>query len=312
MSLAFSIIIATRNRAEVLAQSLTSYLHQTFPVSEYEIIVINDGSTDHTREVVKSFSAGSSNILYCEQEKRGPATARNVGITKAKGKYLFFTGDDIIATGNLLKTHYEALASGRDVAVLGYTPWDPKLKATKFMEFLLREGYQFSYSKLKHKAHAPWYLFYASNISLERKWFTNDLFDASFPYPAWEDCELGFRLTRKGLKIVFNRQALAYHYHCISEEDFYTKTRQAGFSRVYLYQKHPQLMTAKFKCIQSRAAYFVLKGLYKCCNILTFLKLDALRWKIAIWYFAAQGIREGIAASTHGIHTKGEITCCCR
>jgi glycosyltransferase involved in cell wall biosynthesis len=84
-----SIIIPTYNRAKFLAKALDSVLSQTF--RDYEIIVVDDGSTDHTREVLKPYGA---EITYIYQENSGVSAARNTGIQHATGEWIAFLDSD--------------------------------------------------------------------------------------------------------------------------------------------------------------------------------------------------------------------------
>ena len=81
----FSIVIPTYNRASLIPATLQSVFQQTF--TDYEIIIINDGSTDNTQDVLKPFL---SRITYVNQNNQGPGAARNTGIDIAKGEYITF------------------------------------------------------------------------------------------------------------------------------------------------------------------------------------------------------------------------------
>ena len=94
MSDLISIITPTYNRAHLLAQTIASVCAQTYPA--WELIIIDDGSTDNTAEVVKKYTDKDSRIKYFYQENRGVPAARNLGIRNAEGKYLtFLDADDI-------------------------------------------------------------------------------------------------------------------------------------------------------------------------------------------------------------------------
>ena len=86
-----SVIVSTHNRADLLCETLDSILSQTY--ENFELIVVDDGSTDNTEEVVKRHSAGRINYLKIDNWG-GPARPRNIGIEKAKGKYIAFCDDD--------------------------------------------------------------------------------------------------------------------------------------------------------------------------------------------------------------------------
>ena len=85
-----SVIIPTYNRAGMVKEAIESVLKQTY--QDFEIIVVDDGSTDHTREVVESFSHDKIRYLY--QENQRQAVARNYGIREARGKYIAFLDSD--------------------------------------------------------------------------------------------------------------------------------------------------------------------------------------------------------------------------
>ena len=86
-----SVIVTTYNRADLLCETLDSILNQTY--TNFELIVVDDGSVDHTEEVVKKYD--DSRLQYIKTDNwGGPARPRNIGINKAKGKYIAFCDDD--------------------------------------------------------------------------------------------------------------------------------------------------------------------------------------------------------------------------
>ena len=87
---AVSVLIATYNRAHLIRESLESVLAQTF--DDLELLTIDDGSTDHTEEVIRSF--GDPRIRYIRASHRGVAAAFNTGAVRARGRYLAYLGDD--------------------------------------------------------------------------------------------------------------------------------------------------------------------------------------------------------------------------
>ena len=95
-----SVVIPAYNSAEYIAETLESVLAQTF--HDYEIIVINDGSTD-AEQLEKALAPYLHLIRYIKQENRGPSAARNVGISKAAGRYIAFLDSD----DRWLPTHLE-------------------------------------------------------------------------------------------------------------------------------------------------------------------------------------------------------------
>jgi glycosyltransferase involved in cell wall biosynthesis len=103
----FSIIIPTYNRADLIECTIKSVLGQSF--DDFEIIVIDDGSTDNTEKILKKFAAVNFRYFKIENGERG--AARNYGVTKAKGKYVFFLDSDDILFPNHLSRAYEYLTT---------------------------------------------------------------------------------------------------------------------------------------------------------------------------------------------------------
>lgn len=236
-NLSLSVIITTYNRKEILKKCLNALFNQTYDQAQYEIIVIDDGSTDGTEELVKSMAKESPWVLrYFKQEKKGPAAARNVGIKNANGKIALFIGDDIVAAPTLLEEHskWHGQYSDNNVAVLGYLTWSPEIEITPFMRWLENGGPQFHFWQIKDKIEVdPQSYFYTSNISLKREFLlkNNGFFDENFLYAAYEDIELGYRLKRKGLILKYNKDAIAYHHHYTSLRSACRRMIKVGESR---------------------------------------------------------------------------------
>ncbi len=243
--LSLSVVIPTCNRKEVLKKCLDALFRQTYPKSGYEIIVINDGSSDGTDELVGSeINRSPCALRYFKQENKGPAAARNVGIMNANGKIILIIGDDIIAAPTLLEEHANRHKqfSGENVAVLGYVTWSPDLKINPLMEFVEQVGFQFGYPLIKDPDDVPFNFFYTANISLKRKFLLEKgLFDEDFKYPAYEDMELGARLKNKGLRIIYNKNAIGWHYHSYTLKKFCERQKMVGRASEIYSKKYSQL-----------------------------------------------------------------------
>nr|WP_235861570.1 glycosyltransferase [Tersicoccus phoenicis] len=103
-----TVAICTYNRAEFLRESIQSVLAQT--LQDFEIIVVDDGSTDHTREVVEQF--GDPRIRYFYQQQGGISAARNKAADEARGFYTAVHDDDDLMTPWRLERHFQAIHSG--------------------------------------------------------------------------------------------------------------------------------------------------------------------------------------------------------
>jgi glycosyltransferase involved in cell wall biosynthesis len=108
-----SVIIATYNRAQYLAETIDSVLSQTF--RSFELIVVDDGSTDTTRELLHSY--GDRLRFYCQQN-RGPSAARNLGVHHARGEWIAIQDSDDICAPNYLRLLYEAVQANPQLAMV--------------------------------------------------------------------------------------------------------------------------------------------------------------------------------------------------
>lgn len=217
-----SMVIPTYNRKEILEKCLRSLFSQDFGRLDYEIIVVDDGSSDGTGIVCDKASKDTDiSMRYFRQENKGPAAARNLGLKNAKGSIILFLGDDIIAVPELLKEHYSwhIKYPQNNYAVLGHITWSKEIRVSPFMEWLENGGPQFAFGQIKDKIEVDTQgFFYSSNISLKKEFLFshNGFFDEAFLKAAYEDLELGYRLKKSGLILKYNRNALAYHEHYTS------------------------------------------------------------------------------------------------
>src|SRR5437867_2751922 len=113
-----SVVIPTYNRRAVLARTLPTVLAQDFPLDGYEVIVVVDGSTDDTVELLYSLKPRCALRVF-EQPNRGPASARNVGIRAARGHFVIFLDDDMLCDPGLLREQIAAHTGADAYVVLG-------------------------------------------------------------------------------------------------------------------------------------------------------------------------------------------------
>ena len=271
-----SVIIPTHNRKETLKKCLSRLGDQTCGRSDREVIVIDDGSTDGTEDVVRTEMKDAVIALrYFRQNKRGPAAARNVGIGEAKGEIVLFLGDDIMAAPTLLEEHlsWHERYSDDNVAVLGLIKWSPETKITPFMKWLEDGGPQFAFWEIENKTDVDaMRYFYSSNVSIKKKFLLENkaFFDEDFPYAAYEDAELAFRLKAAGMAVKYNKDAVGYHYHYTSLDDACRRMVRVGYSRRLLAKKtgemiirHPKRGISRMMSALKFAFFYILARFYE-------------------------------------------------
>lgn len=301
-----SVIIPTFNRAKILKECLEALVNQELPKKDYEVIVVDDGSRDETKDVVNSFK--KNGFRYIRQDNQGQGIARNTGVANANGDIVVFIGDDLIPRGDFLAQHlrFHLRYHNENEAVLGFTTWHPKLTLTPFMNWISNGsnilgrfgGHQFAYEKLKDRDTADYNFFYTINISLKRSLVDKYPFDPSFSGYGWEDIELGYRLHKRvGLKIHYNAHAIGYHYHAMSEQSLAHRMRSIGRSAWIINRKYPELQ--KVPPLWKRFV-FVLIGNSLSIALFSFVRNTSQGKYSSLYYYALSKkyFLEGLKEST--------------
>lgn len=238
----FSVVMPTYNRMDTLPDVLDALeLQENAP--SFEVVIVNDGSTDDTQAFLDAREFKIPVTIH-HQENAGPAEARNVGVDRARGAYIAFLGDDTQPSKHWLATHWRAHQSANGsgpFAILGYTQWHSCMKLTPFLKYINEFGLQFGYSLIKDHEDLPFNFFYTSNISLSKELLQDDRFNTNFPFAAWEDTELSYRLKKKGMKILYEEKATVQHNHPTDFDRFSSRQEKVGYSAVTFYRLHPEL-----------------------------------------------------------------------
>lgn len=238
-----SVIVPTFNRADKLNLCLSALERQNLAHEAFEVIVVNDGSTDSTEKLLKEWSEKWDRLRYIFQKNSGQGVARNNAIKEASGEIILFIGDDIYAREDFLLQHVQFHQENpqNNKACLGLTEWYPNEPITPFMHWLTNGGPQFAYQKLKENQPASFWFFYTSNLSLKKMLLEKNKFDTDFKSYGWEDIELGYRLIKQGLQLIYKSKALAYHDHFTDESSLKKRMFSVGKSAHLFQKKQPEV-----------------------------------------------------------------------
>ncbi len=234
-----SIVIPTYNRLPILQKCLLALEDQQLTdakVSAYEVVLVDDGSTDATLEWLAANSARLPHLKIYQQDHKGAAAARNLGVEKAIGNIIIFIDSDLVATPVFLQAHADALAAGQQElgndclftygAVINTCNFDaPTAEPYKITDFSAA-------------------YFATGNVAIAKHWLEKaGLFDTGFQLYGWEDLELGVRLKKLGLKLIKCPAAVGYHWHPAFSLDqiprMIDQEIQRGRMGVLFYEKHP-------------------------------------------------------------------------
>ena len=228
----FSVVIPTYNRKPILEKCLRAMEDQQY--SDYEIVVVDDGSTDGTVDWLKSENFPHVR-LFC-QDHLGAAAARNLGVEEAKGDTIVFIDSDLVVTPVFLQSHAESLKQGQQELGNDKLFTYGRVINTANFDDPTSEPYKITDFSAAY--------FATGNVAIARHWLLKaGLFDLGFKQYGWEDLELGVRLKNLGLKLIKCPDAVGYHWHPAFTLDqipsMIDKEYQRGRMGVVFYQKHP-------------------------------------------------------------------------
>ncbi|MEU3855372.1 glycosyltransferase [Streptomyces sp. NPDC029554] len=272
-----SIVIPTYNRAALLDRTLGALARQTSALDSFEVVVSDDGSSDTTRDVVRSYE-GRLRMRYVFQEDLGyrVASARNAGARLASAPLLAFLDTGVLAGPQYVQSVLAAHASPAPAQVVlgycyGYDPRNPHPElhslvtdfppeeavrkvgdAPWFQDMRLSEfsAVDFDLSRM----HMPWLFFWTLNVSMPAADFWRvGGFDEDFTGWGGEDIELGYRLHNHGLPMTISRESWGI-------EAPHERTHDANVSTLLrncdlFLSKHPSLLPELFWAVTNRGIY---------------------------------------------------------
>ncbi len=268
-----SVVMPSHNRGYDLHRVLSAYDQQDLG-EKFEVIVVDDGSTDSTYQVAKSFRP-SRYVLQTKRldRNKGSGAARNIAFELATQPIVLIVGDDILPEHDFVRQHLTAHRwyPEKEYAILGRIDWPDDLPRNSLMEHIVGIGaQQFSYHYLVSGKVYDFRHFYTSNISVKRALLSelDNWFDPDFSHYGFEDIELAYRLREKGLQILYLSSPLGRHYHFHTIWTFTKRQYYAGMMSCVFNRKHPKVI--------GRAPYYIDR--YK--RILTILS----RFTNIFWY----------------------------
>jgi glycosyltransferase involved in cell wall biosynthesis len=219
MNIRISVIIPTFNRSATLAKCIRALRKQSAAPGSFEVIVADDGSVDDTRSIVASLAADAPGIRYLYQHNAGANRARNRAIKAARGSIVLLINDDTIPTPGMVQAHLSAHETYPDdrISILGRVTVCPDLPYSRFAPLHLDRAY----ARLGDRRELDWRAFYTCNVSLKKSLLLRGgMFEERIRYH--EDLELAERLSHHGLRVIYQPEALGYHDHFLTEQEFFS------------------------------------------------------------------------------------------
>jgi len=261
-----SIIIPTYNRKDLLEVTLTSLFYQNYPKENYEIIVVDDGSSDGTLDMVKKLKP-TCNLKHIYWPRNKPykfgeprnrvGPARNLGVKQAKGEILLFIDSDVIAQPDLLSEHINTHKNGKKLVIgarknlsrenFSKSTVISKISQNKFdrlkFNFDSDDRMENIYKQCNYdlsKLEQPWFGFISNNTSVRKKDFELiNGFDNNFVFWGVEDQEFAYRSYKKVFEVFLNTDAIGYHqWHEKEFIDLKEREKILNKHGIILYKKH--------------------------------------------------------------------------
>lgn len=236
-----SIVIPTYNRAKRLRACLEGLAHQTQSTSTFEVIVVVDGSTDETVEMLKTFQAPYS-LRTIWQANRGQPGALNRGIRESKSQYCLFLDDDIVATPQLVAEHLQAQHQYPKTVVIGQITLSLPSHAGWYARAFAK-GWRDHYDLLNREgAQLTWEDCYSGNMSAPREdlvacgGFAVDLVRGY-------DVELAKRLEKQGCSFFYSMNAVGCQDEQKGFEELSKDAEKSGKVDVMLYKQEPRILS---------------------------------------------------------------------
>ncbi len=227
-----SIIVPVYNAERSIKKCIGSLLNLDYTKSKYEIIFIDDASMDNTKRILEDCAEKHKNIKIFEQLHKGPAAARNLGITKANGKIIFFTDSDCVVPRNWITNMQKYLDNNNIGAVGGSLK---PVSSNSIYEIFDQKRRENLYGCEKKFVDAlP-----TCNLAV-RKGVLEEIegFDESFEYASAEDYELCYRIRKAGYKILYAPEISVLHYHSQNLKSLLRRGYTHGREFIKLRRKH--------------------------------------------------------------------------
>ncbi len=198
-----SVIVPTYNRAGRIGSCIDALRRQQCPWP-FEIIIVNDGSTDDTVSVLRKFPE----VRVITQANSGPAAARNRGVREAAGEIVLFTDDDCEPFADWMKEMLGAFDDPEVVGAKGIYRTRQRELIARFVQI----EYEDRYRLMARHPTIDFIDTYSAAFRRDR-FIEIGGYDPAFPIACCEDSELSYRMAARGWKMVFVPTAVVWHHH---------------------------------------------------------------------------------------------------
>ncbi len=223
-----SITIATYNAERWIEQCLNSIFEQTYPQELIEVVIVDDGSTDGTREILQDLADDRRNLKIVEQENQGTASAHTTGLKNSSGKYIFVLSHDAYAEPNWAESVVEVFEENPQVGIVQGEVEAVRQVTEPFAHVVEFDEFNRSFATVA-------IAYRARGLDLAGRYYLEELCRYG------DDAELAYRILERGAKAVFLEQLTARHE--VVPEPFWKSIKEAWGRQKFclLFKLHPKM-----------------------------------------------------------------------
>lgn len=275
-----SVVVPAYNSQATLDRCLKALERQTLPPAQFEIIVVDDGSTDDTCARIKAHRT----VKLLTQRHTGPAAARNLGIEHAHAEVVLFTDADCEPAADWIEQMLAPLNDPQTVGAKGVYRTHQRALVARFVQM----EYETRYARMaSHMARSNRIDFIDTYAAAYRRdvLLANGGFDSTFATASVEDQELSFRIAEQGHRLVFAPQAVVYHWgHAASIRAYARKKFKIGYFKIEVLARHRDKVWQDAHTPQTLKAQILILALGVCCLV------GGLCWSPLFWAAAGLGL----------------------
>ncbi|MBN2005995.1 MAG: glycosyltransferase [Anaerolineae bacterium] len=249
--ISYSVIVPAYQAADVVGACVAALARQTVPRERYEILVVDDGSTDAT--AAEAERAGADRVIRLAQNG-GPSVARNAGIAAAHGDILLFTDSDCVPRPEWLALMTAPFDDPQIMGTKGtYRTLQPALLAR-----LVQLEFEIRYERMRGM---PFIDFIDTYAAAYRRSLLVEYGGFDTAFPAAEDVDLSFRLAKAGHRLLFVPDAWVTHRHPATLSAYLLRKARFGYWRAFLYMRYPEKIAGDTHTDPSLKVQFALVAL---------------------------------------------------
>jgi glycosyltransferase involved in cell wall biosynthesis len=236
-----SVILPTFNRKQALQDCLAALEKQSLNPDQFEVIVVDDGSTDGTGDLVHQTKPDFT-LEYIRQGNSGAGAARRKAVQRARGQYVLLMNDETIAHPRMLAEHLRVHGHGESkLVVMGSIHFPESASRRALTQYLATRGFMYPQYAMRDGRDYECARLTAGNVSVSRSILAAaGSFESKLRVA--EDLELGLRLDQRGLRLLYHASAQAGPQHAdVSLSDLVQRARTYGPAYLWLLRKYPHL-----------------------------------------------------------------------